>query len=107
MEPPPAAPPRGHRARRALRTRMASDPAHTARNPRAPYRPAYAVAMFERYRTDPQVAQLSDWYRLEHGKPGPGRLREQAYQVGVSERRLALGVGSCDVRPLLRLLDCI
>jgi len=33
--------------------------------------PAYAVAMFERYRTDPHVARLSDWYRLEHGKPGP------------------------------------
>src|SRR6266851_3762430 len=33
--------------------------------------PAYAVAMFERYRTDPPVARLSDWYRLEHGKPGP------------------------------------
>jgi hypothetical protein len=34
-------------------------------------RPAYAVAMFDRYRTDPHVARLSDWYRLEHGKPGP------------------------------------
>jgi AcrR family transcriptional regulator len=33
--------------------------------------PAYAVAMFERYRTDPHVARLSDWYRLEHGRPGP------------------------------------
>src|SRR5258708_32935957 len=33
--------------------------------------PAYAVAMFERYRTDAPVARLSDWYRLEHGKPGP------------------------------------
>src|ERR1700726_5078696 len=31
----------------------------------------YAVAMFDRYRTDPHVARLSDWYRLEHGKPGP------------------------------------
>jgi len=31
----------------------------------------YAVAMFERYRTDPHVARLSDWYRLEHGRPGP------------------------------------
>src|SRR5580704_8448197 len=33
--------------------------------------PAYAVAMFDRYRTDAPVARLSDWYRLEHGKPGP------------------------------------
>jgi AcrR family transcriptional regulator len=33
--------------------------------------PGYAVAMFERYRTDPHVARLSDWYRLEHGRPGP------------------------------------
>ena len=33
--------------------------------------PAYAVAMFERYRTDPHMARLADWYRLEHGKPGP------------------------------------
>src|SRR5882757_9284271 len=33
--------------------------------------PAYAVAMFERYRADAPVARLSDWYRLEHGKPGP------------------------------------
>ena len=33
--------------------------------------PGYAVAMFDRYRTDPHVARLSDWYRLEHGKPGP------------------------------------
>jgi hypothetical protein len=33
--------------------------------------PAYAVAMFERYRADGPVARLSDWYRLEHGKPGP------------------------------------
>src|SRR5258708_6161979 len=33
--------------------------------------PAYAVAMFERYRTDAPVARLSDWDRLEHGKPGP------------------------------------
>src|SRR6266851_1612159 len=33
--------------------------------------PAYAVAMFDRYRTDPHPARLSDWYRLEHGKPGP------------------------------------
>src|ERR1700693_1876365 len=33
--------------------------------------PAYAVAMFERYRTDPQVARLSGWYRLEHRRPGP------------------------------------
>jgi AcrR family transcriptional regulator len=33
--------------------------------------PAYAVAMFERYRADPGVGRLSDWYRLEHGKPGP------------------------------------
>jgi hypothetical protein len=28
--------------------------------------------MFERYRTDPHVGRLSDWYRLEHGQPGPG-----------------------------------
>ena len=33
--------------------------------------PGYAVAMFERYRTDAHVARLSDWYRLEHGRPGP------------------------------------
>ena len=33
--------------------------------------PAYAVAMFERHRTDPHVARLADWYRLEHGQPGP------------------------------------
>jgi AcrR family transcriptional regulator len=33
--------------------------------------PGYAVAMFERYRTDARPARLSDWYRLEHGKPGP------------------------------------
>jgi AcrR family transcriptional regulator len=33
--------------------------------------PAYAAAMFDRYRTDPYAARLSDWYRLEHGKPGP------------------------------------
>jgi AcrR family transcriptional regulator len=33
--------------------------------------PGYAVAMFDRYRTDPRPARLSDWYRLEHGKPGP------------------------------------
>src|SRR3984885_4787709 len=33
--------------------------------------PAYAVAMFERYRADPHIARLSDWYRLEHGQPGP------------------------------------
>ena len=32
--------------------------------------PGYAVAMFERYRTDARVARLSDWYRLEHGRPG-------------------------------------
>jgi AcrR family transcriptional regulator len=32
--------------------------------------PGYAVAMFDRYRTDPQAARLSDWYRLEHGEPG-------------------------------------
>src|SRR3984957_13144813 len=33
--------------------------------------PGYAVAMFERYRADSPVSRLSDWYRLEHGKPGP------------------------------------
>src|SRR5260370_5351949 len=33
--------------------------------------PGYAVAMFERYRTDPHVARLSDWYRLQHGRPRP------------------------------------
>src|SRR5258706_11344324 len=33
--------------------------------------PAYAVAMFDRYRTDPPVARLSDSYLLEHGQPGP------------------------------------
>jgi len=33
--------------------------------------PAYAVAMFERYRAEPHVGRLADWYRLEHGKPGP------------------------------------
>ncbi|HMG63119.1 MAG TPA: TetR family transcriptional regulator, partial [Streptosporangiaceae bacterium] len=33
--------------------------------------PAYAVAMFDRYRTDARPSRLSDWYRLEHGKPGP------------------------------------
>jgi AcrR family transcriptional regulator len=33
--------------------------------------PAYAVAMFELYRADVHLARLSDWYRLEHGKPGP------------------------------------
>ena len=33
--------------------------------------PAYAVAMFELYRADAHLARLSDWYRLEHGKPGP------------------------------------
>src|SRR5258708_36399713 len=33
--------------------------------------PGYAVAMFDRYRTDARPARLSDWYRLEHGKPGP------------------------------------
>src|SRR5712672_1273939 len=33
--------------------------------------PGYAVAMFERYRTDARPARLSDWYRLEHGRPGP------------------------------------
>jgi AcrR family transcriptional regulator len=33
--------------------------------------PAYAAAMFERYRTDAYAGRLSDWYRLEHGKPGP------------------------------------
>jgi len=33
--------------------------------------PGYAVAMFDRYRTDARPARLSDWYRLEHGQPGP------------------------------------
>jgi AcrR family transcriptional regulator len=33
--------------------------------------PGYAAAMFDRYRTDLPVARLSDWYRLEHGRPGP------------------------------------
>src|SRR3984893_10454196 len=33
--------------------------------------PGYAVAMVDRYRTDARPARLSDWYRLEHGKPGP------------------------------------
>ncbi len=33
--------------------------------------PGYAAALFERYRTDVHMARLSDWYRLEHGKPGP------------------------------------
>ena len=33
--------------------------------------PAYAVAMFERYQVDPHLARLADWYRLEHGRPGP------------------------------------
>jgi AcrR family transcriptional regulator len=33
--------------------------------------PGYAAAFFERYRTDAHMARLSDWYRLEHGKPGP------------------------------------
>ena len=33
--------------------------------------PGYAVAMFERYRTDVHMTRLADWYRLEHGKPGP------------------------------------
>jgi AcrR family transcriptional regulator len=33
--------------------------------------PGYAAAMFERYRKDGHMARLSDWYRLEHGKPGP------------------------------------
>jgi AcrR family transcriptional regulator len=33
--------------------------------------PAYAVAMFDRYRTDARPSRLSDWYRLEHGEPGP------------------------------------
>jgi AcrR family transcriptional regulator len=33
--------------------------------------PGYAVAMFDRYRTDARPARLSDWYRLEHGEPGP------------------------------------
>jgi AcrR family transcriptional regulator len=33
--------------------------------------PAYAAAMFDRYRTDQYAARLSDWHRLEHGKPGP------------------------------------
>src|SRR6266849_8570796 len=33
--------------------------------------PGYAAAMFERYRTDVHMTRLSDWYRLQHGKPGP------------------------------------
>src|SRR5260370_24753351 len=33
--------------------------------------PAYAVPMFQRYRTDAPVARLSDWSRLEHSKPVP------------------------------------
>jgi AcrR family transcriptional regulator len=33
--------------------------------------PGYAAAMFERYRTDPHMTRLADWYRLEHGQPGP------------------------------------
>jgi AcrR family transcriptional regulator len=33
--------------------------------------PGYAVAMFERYRTDVHMTRLADWYRLEHGQPGP------------------------------------
>jgi AcrR family transcriptional regulator len=33
--------------------------------------PGYAAAMFDRYRTDAYMTRLSDWYRLEHGKPGP------------------------------------
>ncbi len=33
--------------------------------------PGYATAMFDRYRTDAHMTRLSDWYRLEHGKPGP------------------------------------
>jgi AcrR family transcriptional regulator len=33
--------------------------------------PGYALAMFDRYRTDAHMARLADWYRLEHGKPGP------------------------------------
>src|SRR6266853_1705342 len=42
--------------------------------------PGYAVAMFERYRTDAHVARLSDWYRLEHGRPGPGPARTTRYR---------------------------
>jgi AcrR family transcriptional regulator len=33
--------------------------------------PGYAAAMFDRYRTDVHMTRLADWYRLEHGKPGP------------------------------------
>jgi AcrR family transcriptional regulator len=33
--------------------------------------PGYAAALFERYRKDVHMTRLSDWYRLEHGKPGP------------------------------------
>src|SRR5260370_37276458 len=33
--------------------------------------PGYAVAMFERYRTDPHVARRADGYRLEPATPGP------------------------------------
>src|SRR5260221_11060898 len=33
--------------------------------------PAYTGAIFERYRTDPPRGRLSDWYRLEPGKPAP------------------------------------
>jgi hypothetical protein len=33
--------------------------------------PGYAAAMFDRFRTEVHMTRLSDWYRLEHGKPGP------------------------------------
>src|SRR6266851_5078787 len=33
--------------------------------------PGYAAALFDGYRKDAHMTRLSDWYRLEHGKPGP------------------------------------
>src|SRR5580704_600535 len=49
---PGGPPPRGHRARRALRTRMARDPAHTARDP-APLAEANAASWHATYLLTP------------------------------------------------------
>jgi AcrR family transcriptional regulator len=43
--------------------------------------PGYAAASFERYRNDVHMTRLSDWYRLEHGKPGPNDAASAAQRA--------------------------
>jgi hypothetical protein len=86
---PGGPPPRGHRARRALRTRMARDPAHTARDP-APLAEANAASWHATYLLTPlqrEPGQIAP--KIPCHLPGSG-----AY-LGWSRRACGRGIGPC------------